>query len=72
MEVCPAKGTECNNCGKLNHWKKVCHSAPQVHAVEEEDGAPETFVIHSLVVEAVESCDAPLYPSASLLLSLKN
>lgn len=21
---CPAKGTKCNNCGKPNHWKRVC------------------------------------------------
>lgn len=23
---CPAKGTKCSNCGKLNHWKRVCRS----------------------------------------------
>ena len=24
---CPARGTVCGNCGKLNHWKAACRSA---------------------------------------------
>lgn len=24
--LCPANGTKCNNCGKPNHWAKVCRS----------------------------------------------
>ena len=24
---CPARGTLCGNCGKLNHWKAACRSA---------------------------------------------
>ena len=23
---CPAHGTKCRNCGKMNHWQKVCKS----------------------------------------------
>ncbi|XP_011670764.1 uncharacterized protein K02A2.6-like [Strongylocentrotus purpuratus] len=25
-EACPAYGTKCNSCGKLNHWRSVCRS----------------------------------------------
>ncbi|XP_060575603.1 uncharacterized protein LOC132733042 [Ruditapes philippinarum] len=26
MQCCPAKGTQCNNCKKWNHWSNVCKS----------------------------------------------
>jgi len=25
-DACPAKGSKCLQCGKLNHWKHVCKS----------------------------------------------
>ena len=27
-QICPARGKPCSNCGKLNHFHKVCRSAP--------------------------------------------
>ena len=26
---CPAHGKECNNCGKMNHYARVCRSSPK-------------------------------------------
>lgn len=28
---CPARGTSCENCGKMNHYAKVCQSRRQTH-----------------------------------------
>ena len=70
MDVCPAKGSKCHNCHGLNHWKKVCRSAPQVSAIEEESDWGDTFVIESLLVEAVESSGSRPYPSANILMTL--
>ena len=28
-EDCPAKGRQCNNCNKFNHFARMCRSAPQ-------------------------------------------
>jgi len=32
-EKCPAFGKDCRNCGKLNHFKKVCRSQPRVEGI---------------------------------------
>lgn len=40
-DACPAKGSKCLQCGKLNHWKRVCrsvvkHKAKGLHHVQAE------------------------------------
>ena len=44
-DACPAKGSKCLQCGKLNHWKRVCRSlgakpktkAKEIHQVQVEE-----------------------------------
>ena len=53
---CPAFGNTCHKCGKVNHWAKVCLSAPspsrRVYYVEEEEDEDEeketSFFIDSI------------------------
>uniref|UniRef100_A0AC34FT30 CCHC-type domain-containing protein n=1 Tax=Panagrolaimus sp. ES5 TaxID=591445 RepID=A0AC34FT30_9BILA len=33
-ERCPAKGKKCKNCGKINHFARVCRSAKKQNVVE--------------------------------------
>lgn len=69
-DVCLAKGQECYKCRKFGHFASVCQS-PQVNMVEEGQMAdPETFVLESLIVDAVESPKAMPYPTATVLMKL--
>ena len=46
-KVCPAFGTKCGKCKKLNHWAKMCKSRdpPNVHQIQEEsDSEAESFI----------------------------
>lgn len=44
--VCPATGQRCQRCGKLNHFSKVCHSAPANIRPQRRASSPTT--IHSV------------------------
>lgn len=44
---CPARGKACSNCGKLNHFHKVCRSAPT------RAPQPPTTIIHNVSAERV-------------------
>ena len=35
--ICPAKGKECRKCSKLNHFARVCRSAPAVARGQRQD-----------------------------------
>ena len=37
---CPAKGKKCGNCGKLNHFSRVCRSQPQQQIVQQVSTMP--------------------------------
>ena len=37
LNVCPAIGRTCYNCGKANHLSKVCRSAKKVQNIQEEN-----------------------------------
>ncbi|KAK0152341.1 hypothetical protein N1851_006252 [Merluccius polli] len=41
-QICPARGKTCSNCGKLNHFHKVCRSAPA------RASQPPTTIIHNV------------------------
>ena len=47
FKKCPAYGTSCNNCGKMNHYSRMCKSkrtqrmGRKVHEVELQDSDPE-------------------------------
>ena len=41
-QICPARGKSCSNCGKLNHFHKVCRSAPA------RASQPLTTIIHNV------------------------
>ena len=46
-KVCPAFGTKCAKCKKLNHWAKMCKSRDpkNVHQIEEDsDSEAESFI----------------------------
>ena len=67
-DVCDAKGKECYKCHKLGHFKKVCHS-PAVNTLEEQED-PNTFLLESIVVDAVADSSTKPYPTGTVLLSL--
>ena len=60
-DVCPAKGTTCVQCGKPNHWKRVCRSQgvrpkfPQQKKVHElqNDVVPELY-FNTLTINAID------------------
>ena len=42
-EECPAKGRQCNNCNKFNHFARMCRSAPQQRQTK-----PQTKRMHAI------------------------
>lgn len=45
-QVCPARGKTCTNCGKLNHFHKVCRSAPM--RSNQQQSLTPTTIIHNV------------------------
>ena len=39
--ICPAKTTECSNCKRRGHYKKMCRSMKRVQYVERTTSSPE-------------------------------
>ena len=48
---CPAYGTTCRNCGKLNHWQKVCKSGKSRYSSKQPHRSNKR-VINSLEEES--------------------
>ena len=65
--LCPAFGTKCLNCGKFNHWRKVCRSGKSKglqrvkHTQELRKGKPGSEGIHS-IAEKTSKTDVPDMP----------
>ena len=66
--ACPAKGTRCNSCGKMNHWSKICHSSTtpskptarrtraRVHETQaQEPPTVDELYFHSVQVDTISS-----------------
>ena len=54
-DACPARGSKCLQCGKLNHWKRVCRSTVARH---------KTKGLHHVQVEPHNYADDPDTDSA--------
>ena len=53
-DACPAKGSKCLQCGKFNHWKRVCRSVV----------SQKTKGLHHVQVECRDDVDDPDTDSA--------
>lgn len=54
QNVCPAKGKDCNNCGKPNHFSRVCQSKQKSRKDKPQKSNPKS---HSHQANAMESAN---------------
>ena len=49
-DSCPARNKKCTSCGKLNHFAKVCRTAPSdsVKRVTEEEGTDDDDYVYAV------------------------
>ena len=57
---CPAKSSECNNCGKVGHWSKVCQSADKKKITSLASNEDKYSSINAAVPNCLKSAEVEM------------